>query len=59
MEKKKPQRGEKDEEEERGKAREAKNARKVYRPLWTRPLLDSYKWVLFPMKHTATVYSFP
>lgn len=32
---------------------------KVYCPLWTWPLLDSYKWVLFPMKHTATVYSFP
>lgn len=31
---------------------------KVYCPLWTRPLLDSYKRVLFPMKHTATVYSF-
>ena len=42
----KQKRGNKDREEETGRGR------KVYCPLWTWPLLDSYKWLLFPVKHS-------
>lgn len=35
---------------ERQEEREKK--KKVYCPLWIWFLLDSYKWLLFPMKHS-------